>query len=111
VGHRLLLLPQMNLLANLSPSYRGSLITGDPAGAHATGKHAPFIEMMNTLEKLKQNDPRLYHRVQREALACLRSKVRKADAAVDIRLMAGRRHGGRLHKIASLLQRLWPIAA
>jgi hypothetical protein len=95
----------MNLLANLSPTYRESLFSSRMTAADEPGQPSrrlsAFTEMMDTLEGLKQNDPTLYRRVKQEATSYLRTVARTSDAALDIRKLAGRRRGAWLRSIAN----------
>jgi hypothetical protein len=61
----------MNLLLNLSPSYRESFIAGNVAGVDETIRGGarrvpPYAEMLGSLEVLRQSDPVLYRQVKRE---------------------------------------------
>lgn len=81
----------MNLLANLSPTYRQSLIAGNRTVQHGNRPVSPYAEMMDILQALKQSDPNLYQRVKHETISYLQASARRAEAAFDIRLMAARR--------------------
>jgi hypothetical protein len=83
----------MNLLANLSPTYRQSLLARTRAGQHGNRPVSPYTEMMDTLQALKQSDPNLYQRVKQETISYLQASARRAEAAFDIRLMAAGRRG------------------
>jgi hypothetical protein len=100
----------MNVLANLSPTYRESLVARDVAGVNEANKSgsriSPYVEMIRILQSLRQDDPRLYQRVQREALNSLQAATRAAGAALDIRQLVARRRIARLYWIAGRLNRV-----
>ena len=103
----------MNLLANLSPTYRQALLASGTAGIDEAAKSGrrpvlPYVQMIDTLQILKQNDPNLYSRVKQETIAYLQDAVRKADAGLDIRQFATRRRGAWLRSLASRLNLLFP---
>jgi hypothetical protein len=103
----------VNLLANLSPAYRQSLVASGLTGineAGNTGRPAsPYLEMIDALQNLKQNDPTLYQRVKQETATCLQVAVRTADAGLDIRQLATRRRGAWLRSIVRRLNLLFPL--
>jgi hypothetical protein len=101
----------MNLLANLSVTYRESLVSNNGAGILEAGTHgnrpvSPFAEMMNILQQMKQSDPTLHQRVMQETVTNLGTAAQTAAAALDIRQIAGRRRGAWLHSIVSRWGRL-----
>ncbi len=101
----------MNVLANLSPTYREALVARDLAGVNEASKSgsprvSPYAEMIRILQSLRQDDPRLYQRVQREALSSLQAATRAAGAALDIRQLVARRRIARLYWIAGRLNRV-----
>ena len=102
----------VNLLSNLSPTYRQSVVTNRAAEINEADKNgngpSPYAEMMTTLQTLKQSDPPLYQRVKQETLTYLQMAVRTADAGMDIRQLAARRRGAWLRSIASRLNLLFP---
>jgi len=101
----------MNLLANLSPSYRQSLDAKDVAGIRQftdVGNRpvSVFAEGMRVLQQLKENDPTLYQRVALEIIASLQRASQTTDEALDIRQLLARRQPGRLRSSARHLNRL-----
>ena len=64
----------MNLIANLSPTYRRSFSVNNLAGMTAAGydSNRAYSEMMNVLNGLSQHDPSLYQRVKQEIVSSLR---------------------------------------
>ena len=98
----------MKPLANLSATYRQSLLASDAAGvtdASTTGglPLPPFTEIMTTLQRLRESDPTLYHRVKQEMVTSLQTAAHKADAAFDIRKLGTRRRAVWMHSVASSL--------
>lgn len=103
----------MNLLANLSVTYRRSLAGGSfgsgEAGQNSERRISPYAEMVEILERLKQSDPTLYQRVKQEAFGCLQSAARTADAAVDIRRLVARQRCAWLRSLARRCRMLLSI--
>ena len=81
----------MSLLAEMSPAYRQSLVTGNKAGKDAARPASPYAEMLDTLQTLKNSDPVLYQRVKQETVACLQTAAHTAGEALDIRKLVSRR--------------------
>jgi hypothetical protein len=103
----------VNLLSNLSPTYRQTVVTSGAAGTDEAGKNgshpvSPYAEMMDVLQNLKQNNLPLYQRVKEEAVNCLRVAAQTADAGLDIRQLAMRRRGALRRSIISRLNLLFP---
>jgi hypothetical protein len=98
----------MNVLANLSVTYRESLADREMAGADnsSSPRVSPYVEMMKSLQSLRQDDPHLYQRVQREAVTSLQAATRAAGVALDIRQLVARRRTTRFYWIAARLNRL-----
>ena len=65
----------MNLIANLSPTYRRSFsvnsMTGMTDAGHDTSR--AYSDMMGILNGLSQHDPNLYQRVKQEIVSTLRN--------------------------------------
>ncbi len=106
----------MNVLANLSSTYR-EFLTGGPgtsAGkmnrsrgpALPSNAGSPYVEMIRNLQTLRQADPALYNRVKREAVASLEAATRAASAAFDIRQLVPRRRTEWWHWAGARLNRL-----
>ncbi len=113
MGDELLTAGPVNLLSNLSPTYRQSLVASGGAEIDESDKNesrpvSPYAEMMETLQTLKQNDLPLYQRVKEEAMGCLQMGIRTANAGLDIRQLATRRRGALLRSIVSRLNLLFP---
>lgn len=101
----------MNVLANLSATYRESLVASDAAGVNEASKTessrvSPYVEMMRILQTLRQDDPPFYQRVQSEAVNSLLAATRAAGASLDIRQLVTRRRSARFYWIAGRLNRL-----
>jgi hypothetical protein len=64
----------MNLIANLSPTYRRSFSVNNTPGMTSAGvdSNRAYTEMMGVLNGLSQHDPDLYQRVKQEVLSTLR---------------------------------------
>ena len=64
----------MNLIANLSPTYRRSFPVNNMAGLKETASdcNRAYSEMMGVLNGLSQHDPNLYRRVKQEIVSTLR---------------------------------------
>jgi hypothetical protein len=80
----------MNLLRNLSASYKQSLLMGNVEAVNGAGEDGnrpvpPYTEMMGTLQTLRQNDPILYQRVKREVVLSLQAANPAGHDAPDIR--------------------------
>ncbi len=65
----------MNLIANLSPTYRRSFSVNNMTGMTGTGddSNRAYTEMMSILNGLSQHDPNLYQRVKQEIVSTLRT--------------------------------------
>ena len=103
----------MNLLRNLSASYKQSFLMGNVEavnGASGDGNRPvpPYAEMMGTLQALRRKDPILYQSVKREVVLALQAVNRSGHDAPDIRdLVQLRRRRTRGH---SMMNRLNHIA-
>jgi hypothetical protein len=64
----------MNLIANLSPTYRRSFSVSNLAATTDAGydSNRAYTEMMGILKGLSQHDPNLYQRVKQEIVNNLR---------------------------------------
>ena len=64
----------MNLIANLSPTYRRSFSVNNLSGMTDAGcdTSRAYTEMMGILNGLSQHDPNLYQRVKQEIVSNLR---------------------------------------
>ncbi len=64
----------MNLIANLSPTYRRSFSVNNLSGRTDAGydSNRAYTEMMGILNGLSQHDPSLYRRVKQEIVSNLR---------------------------------------
>jgi hypothetical protein len=64
----------MNLIANLSPTYRRSFSVSNFAATTDAGydSNRAYTEMMGILNGLSQHDPSLYQRVKQEIVSSLR---------------------------------------
>ena len=64
----------MNLIANMSPTYRRSFSVNSLAGMTEAGydSNRAYTEMMDVLNGLSQYDPNLYQRVKQEIVSSLR---------------------------------------
>jgi hypothetical protein len=103
----------VNLLSNLSPTYRQLLGATGTTEIEAAGKsgqrpNSPYAEMMEALQNLKENNLPLYQRVMEEALSCLQVAARTANAGLDIRQLATRRRGAMWRSLVSRLNLLLP---
>ncbi len=101
----------MNLLLNLSATYRQSLVAGNVAEIDqpenaGNSSDSPYAEMMGVFQALKQKDPTLYARVKREVTASLQAAAQAANDAVDIREMVKQRRTSRVYSITERLNRL-----
>ena len=65
----------MDLIANLSPTYRRSFSVNNRPGITAAGNDSnrAYTEMMGILNGLSQHDPNLYQRVKQEIVSTLRT--------------------------------------
>ncbi len=65
----------MNLIANLSPTYRRSFSVNHLPGINeaANDSNRAYTEMMGILNGLSQHDPSLYRRVKQEIVTTLRT--------------------------------------
>jgi hypothetical protein len=65
----------MNLIANLSPTYRRSFSVNIMTSRTDAGYDSDraYTEMMGILNGLSQHDPNLYRRVKQEILCTLRT--------------------------------------
>jgi hypothetical protein len=65
----------MNLIANLSPTYRRSFSVNNLTGMTDAGddSNRAYTEMMGILNGLSQHDPSLYQRVKQEIVSSLRT--------------------------------------
>ena len=65
----------MNLIANLSPTYRRSFSVNNLSGRTDAGydSNRAYTEMMGILNGLSQHDPNLYQRVKEEIVSTLRN--------------------------------------
>jgi hypothetical protein len=65
----------MNLIANLSPTYRRSFSVNNLAGMTDAryDSNRAYSEMVDALNGLSQHDPNLYRRVKQEVLSSLRT--------------------------------------
>ena len=65
----------MNLIANLSPTYRRSFSENNLPGMNeaANDSNRAYTEMMDALNGLSQHDPNLYQRVKEEIVSSLRT--------------------------------------
>jgi hypothetical protein len=65
----------MNLIANLSPTYRRSFSVNNLSGITDAGNDTSraYTEMMGILNGLSQHDPSLYQRVKQEIVTTLRT--------------------------------------
>jgi hypothetical protein len=65
----------MNLLANLSPTYRRSFSVNNLSSMTDAGNDTSraYTEMMGLLNGLSQHDPNLYKRVKQEIVTTLRT--------------------------------------
>ena len=65
----------MNLIANLSPTYRRSFSVSNPAATTDAGydSNRAYTEMMGILNGLSQHDPNLYRRIKQEIVSTLRT--------------------------------------
>jgi hypothetical protein len=65
----------MNLIANLSATYRRSFSVNNLSGMSQTGcdSNRAYTEMMGILNGLSQHDPNLYQRVKQEVVSALRT--------------------------------------
>jgi hypothetical protein len=64
----------MNLIANLSPTYRRSFSVNNLSGMTDAGydSNRAYTEMMGILHGLSEHDPSLYQRVKQEIVSNLR---------------------------------------
>lgn len=65
----------MDLIANLSPTYRRSFSVNNMLGVNDAGNDSSrtYTEMMGILHGLSQHDPSLYQRVKQEIVTTLRT--------------------------------------
>jgi hypothetical protein len=65
----------MNLIANLSPTYRRSFSVNNLSGMNEAtdDSNRAYTEMMGILHGLSQHDPNLYQRVKQEIVTTLRT--------------------------------------
>src|SRR6185369_16935105 len=65
----------MNLIANLSPTYRRSFSVNNLPGINeaANDSNRAYTEMMDALNGLSRHDPSLYQRVKQEIVSSLRT--------------------------------------
>ena len=63
----------MNLIANLSPTYRRSFAVNNIATDAGYDSSRAYTEMMGILNGLSQHDPNLYRRVKQEIVSALRT--------------------------------------
>jgi hypothetical protein len=97
----------MDLLSNLSSTYRQSLIAGEFASISGSGQGgnptSPYLEMIGSLGALRQNDPILYKRVMREVTTSLQTKI---DGFIDTREFVKRHKTTWARSVASRLKYL-----
>jgi len=116
----------MNLLLNLSSSYRESFVAGNVAGVDESHKGCtravpPYAEMLESLEALRLSDPVLYRRVKREVALSLAAGPAGQDSH-DIRDWVKRRRRGErrsinvraqlvMDRVSRLAGRIFPASA